>query len=290
MALSHLAHPRVTLTVGRFLANNDEIIMKMQKLLMVLLAIVLVSCVPLATATSIETPMPIATLASIPPTNSVVSTSTSEQPSPVVDLSKFAFPKSVDTTKHYLFYIHGRIIEEQGIPAVDPVFGEYEYQSILERLSSYGFVVISEQRVKNTDSIEYAKRIQEQVTILLNAGVPATNIIVVGASKGAYITIYASHFLENQEIKFVIMGICNSEIVADFKQNHIFLYGKVLSIYDSADYQYGGSCEELFTLSEGNEGLSRYDEIVLNIGTGHGILYKPLDEWITPVIQWARNP
>ena len=264
--------------------------MKMQKLLIVLLAIVFVSCVPLATATSTETPMPTATLASIRPTNSVVFTSTSEQSSPVFDLSKFAFPKSIDTTKHYLFYIHGRIIEEQGIPAMDPVFGEYEYQPILERFSSYGVVVISEQRVKNTDPIEYAKRIQEQVTTLLNAGVPATNITVVGASKGAFIAIYVSHFLENQEIKFVIMGICNSEIVADLKQNRIFLYGKVLSIYDSADYQYGGSCEELFALSEGNKGLSRYDEIVLNIGTGHGILYKPLDEWITPVIQWARDP
>lgn len=264
--------------------------MKIKILLMVLLTIVLVSCAPLATATSTETPIPTATLASIPPTNSVVPTSTSEQPSPVFDLSKYAFPKLVDPTKHYLFYIHGRIIEEQGIPAVDPVFGEYEYQSILEKLSSYGFVVLSEQRVKNTDSIEYAKRIQEQVTNLLNAGVPATNITVVGASKGAYITIYVSHFLENQEIKFVIMGICNSEILTDLKQKHIFLYGEVLSIYDSADYQYGGSCKELFTLSEGNGGLSRHDEIVLNIGTGHGILYKPLDAWITPVIQWARNP
>jgi hypothetical protein len=41
---------------------------------MVLLAIVLVSCVPLATETSTGTPMPTATLASIPPTNSVVHT------------------------------------------------------------------------------------------------------------------------------------------------------------------------------------------------------------------------
>jgi hypothetical protein len=264
--------------------------MKMRILLMVLLPIVLVSCVPFAAATSTETPMPTGTLASIPPTNSVIHTSTSEQPSRVFDLSKFAFPKAVDTTKHYLFYIHGRIIEEQGIPAVDPVFGEYEYQSILGRLRSYGFVVISEQRVKNTDSSEYAKRIQEQVTTLLNTGVPATNITVVGASKGAYIAIYVSHFLENQEIRFVIMGICNSEIVADFKENQIFLYGRVLSVYDSADYQYGGSCEELFALSESNEGLSKHDEIVLETGTGHGILYKPLDEWIAPVVQWARSP
>jgi hypothetical protein len=264
--------------------------MKIKNQLMVVVAIVVVACVPLATTTPIETLMSTTPLPSILPTNSVVPTSTSEQSSSVFDLTKYAFPKSVDITKDYLFYIHGRIIEEQGIPAVDPVFGEYEYQAILDRLSSYGFVVISEQRGKNTDIIEYAKRIQEQVTTLLNAGVPATNITVVGASKGAYITIYVSHFLENQEIKFVIMGICNSEILADLKQNHIFLYGKVLSIYDSADYQYAGSCEELFTLSEGNKGLSRHDEIVLNIGTGHGILYQPLDEWIKPVILWARSP
>ena len=50
--------------------------------------------------------------------------------------------------------------------------------------------------------------------------------------------------------------------------------------------EFTGSCQELFTFSEG-KGISRYDKVVLNIGTGHGILYKPLDEWITPLIQWA---
>jgi hypothetical protein len=229
-------------------------------------------------------------LTAIPPTSSIAPTYVSKQPPSTPYISNYAFPKSVDPTKHFLFYLHGRIIEEQGIPAASPDYGEYEYQEILEKLSSYGFVVISEQRPKNTDGIEYANRIKEQVAILLNSGVPAANITVVGASKGAWIAVYASRFLANQEIKFVIMGICNPEILEDFKQNQIFLYGKVLSIYDSVDYQYGGSCEELFALSEGNESLSRHDEIVLNIGTGHGILYKPLDEWITPVIQWARNP
>ena len=44
---------------------------------------------------------------------------------------------------------------------------------------------------------------------------------------------------------------------------------------------------ELFALSEGNE-ISGYDEKVLSVGTGHGILYKPLDEWMVPVIEWAK--
>ena len=95
--------------------------------------------------------------ASIPQASSIPPTSAARQPSPAFDTSKYSFPESIDPTKHYLFYLHGKIIEDQGIPAVSPDYGEYEYQAILEKLGSYGFVVISEQRAKNTDSMAYAK-------------------------------------------------------------------------------------------------------------------------------------
>jgi len=36
-----------------------------------------------------------------------------------------------------------------------------------------------------TDGVDYAGKVTEQITALLNAGVPAKNITVVGASKGA---------------------------------------------------------------------------------------------------------
>ncbi len=48
-----------------------------------------------------------------------------------------------------------------------------------------------------------------------------------------------------------------------------------------------GSCKRLFTLSE-EKGLARHDEIVLEVGTGHGVLYKPLDAWIIPAVDWAK--
>jgi hypothetical protein len=60
-----------------------------------------------------------------------------------------------------------------------------------------------------------------------------------------------------------------------------------LSIYDSVD-ELAGSCQEILALSEG-KGLARHNEIVLHVGTGHGILYKPLDEWIVPAVEWARG-
>lgn len=216
--------------------------------------------------------------------------STAEQLSTALDTSKYAFPESSNPIKRYLFYLHGKIIEDQGIPAVSPDYGEYEYKAILEKLSSYGFIVISEQRAKNTDGMEYAKKITEQITLLLKSGVPANNVTIVGASKGAGIAIEVSHLLENPEVNFVIIGTCHPDTVKSLKQNETFLYGKVLSIYDSADYEYSGSCEELFSFSEANGGLSQHNEIVLNIGTGHGILYKPLDEWIMPIVQWAGIP
>ena len=222
-------------------------------------------------------------------TSSTSPTSTSQPVLPIFDLSDYVFPHSIGVGNNYLFYLHGKIIEDQGIPAVSPEYGEYEYQEILERFSDFGFVVISEQRPKNTNSVEYAGRIVEQVATLLDAGVPAKNITIVGASKGAGIVIYTSYFLENEEINFVIMAICHPDEVEYLKQHQIFLYGNILSIYDSADHRYAGSCQELFAFSEG-KGISRYEEIVLSIGTGHGILYQPLEEWIRPIVQWARRP
>lgn len=234
---------------------------------------------------SVSTPIP--TNLEITPTSPIPS-STVPQSSPVSKPAGYQFPDSIDPEKRYLFYLHGKIIEDQGIPAISPDYGEYEYQAILEKLSSFGIVVISEQRTKNTDAIEYAKRVSDQVTVLLNAGVPANHVTIAGASKGAGITVYISHLLGNDELNYVIMAICHPDVLAGFKQGHIFLHGNVLSIYDSVD-EWAGSCQDLFSLSEG-KGISDYDEIVLNIGTGHGILYKPLDEWITPLVQWAGKP
>ena len=246
----------------------------------ILILSLLVGC----TGVSIETEAP-----------TQVEPSPSPSPSPdtpipeLEDFENYGSPDSIDADQRYLFYLHGKIIEDQGLPAISPDFGEYEYEAILEQLSGFGFVVISEQRTRGTDGVEYARKIAEQVTTLIDAGIPAQNITVVGASKGGAIAIYVSHFLENESVNFVLMAICHPDYVDILIRDKITLYGNVLSVFDSID-EYAGSCQELFTLSEG-KGLSRFDEIVLDVGTGHGILYQPLDDWILPVVQWAnKNP
>jgi hypothetical protein len=230
-----------------------------------------------ASRTSTPSPIPDATM-----TNTSV-----PKPSETPEQKGYEFPESIDPAKRFIFYLHGKIIEDQGIPAISPEFGEYEYQAILETLSQHGFVVISEQRPNNTDGIAYARKITEQVNRLLNAGVPAKNITVVGASKGAGITIYVSNYVKNKEVNYVIMGICHPDEVEILIQAKISLSGNVLSIYDSVD-NYAGSCQKLFSFSEG-KGLGRFEEIVLHVGTGHGVLYQPLDEWVLPTVRWAEG-
>jgi len=219
------------------------------------------------------------------PTNTGLVTPATGHQLPATGLADYAFPGSIDATKEYLFYLHGKIIEDQGIPAISPDFGEYEYLAILEKLRGYGFVVISEQRSKGAEGMAYAERVTAQVKTLLEAGVPAKHITVAGASKGGAIAIIVSALLENPEIKFVILAGCNPETLQEFRRDQVRLHGDVRSIYDSKD-DLAGSCQELFAASDG---LGRYDEIVVEVGTGHGILYKPLDEWVAPLAQWARK-
>src|SRR5262245_29152115 len=111
-------------------------------------------------------------------------------------------PQTPDTKVKYLFYLHGRLIEEKGIRPTDPQYGVYEYEQILDTFKQFGFTVISEARPKGTDVKDYASKTVNQVQGLLNAGVPPYQITVVGASKGAVIAMVASTLLRNREVKF----------------------------------------------------------------------------------------
>jgi hypothetical protein len=191
-------------------------------------------------------------------------------------------PASPDPKARYIFYLHGRIIEDEGIEnAVSPEFGKYEYAEILSALADRGFFVISEPRPKDTDVKQYAQKVADQVRALLKAGVPPGNITVAGASKGGAITHKASSLLHNKDLNFVLLSACGTDYHYGFD---IDLVGNVLSVYDYKDNKGAGSCAEFFAKSKD---INRHKEIELKLGLGHGILYKPLEEWVSPTVDWA---
>lgn len=253
--------------------------------------ILTVACITSCTNSARQGEQPFRPATDVPtivlPTPLPVASTVGTPESPAHGLAGFAFPTAIDPASHYLFYLHGKIIEDQGLPAISHEYGEYRYEEILETLHSYGFVVISEQRSRDTDPSAYALIVDRQVRDLLNSQVPPESITVVGASKGVAIAWLVSNLLRNSAVNYVLLGGCYPPLVEEWEQQGLSLTGNVLAIYDSAD-KYAGSCKRLFTLSEG-KGLGQHAELVLQVGTGHGILYEPLSDWVLPTVQWAKQ-
>ena len=192
-------------------------------------------------------------------------------------------PVDVDVKGRYLFYLHGLIVENEGVRPTSPRFGVYEYEEILETFRRRGFIVISEPRPRGTDPEQYAAKVVGQIERLLAAGVPPRHVTVVGASRGGGIAMIASTRLRNRQVKFAIMAACGDWDV--YKRVGIDLSGAVLSVYDVED-DVAGSCSEFF---KNSTGISKKKEVALRLGLGHGILYRPLREWVDPVTDWALN-
>jgi len=186
-----------------------------------------------------------------------------------------------DSGSHYLFYLHGRIVEDQGSAAKHPEFGRYEYAAIVRQFKDSGFVVLSEMRRPNTDVSVYADSVARQVRRLLGEGVPATHIAVVGASKGAGIAMLVSTRV-TAPVRYVLLANCNEYALKNLAPR---LNGDVLSIYEESD-SLGRSCTTIFAQSPG---LVRSGEIRLQTGLKHGFIYRPLAAWVGPAVGWAKS-
>jgi hypothetical protein len=187
----------------------------------------------------------------------------------------------IDTSKIYLFYLHGQITIEKG-KGISQYFGVYEYQSILDTFSSYGYKVISEPRPINADDGVYSDKIARQIDTLLKAGARPAKIIVVGASAGAYITIDVAIRVMNKNIKYAILGMCRPETYKSYTGKE--LCGDFLSIYESSDPH--GSCLRLF---DDKHCIKSIEEIKLNMNNSHAFLYKPYKEWVYPLVNWINQ-
>jgi hypothetical protein len=178
----------------------------------------------------------------------------------------------------YVFYLHGRIVEQQGENAVSPDFGRYEYRSILEALAASGGTVISELRPNGTAVGPYARKVAKQIRGLLAAGVPATSITVIGASKGGAIALRISQSLPTAGIGYVLLGSCNEGSPVSK------LHGDVLSIYEHSD-PIGRSCGPSFAKSPE---LGKHRELEIESGLRHGFLYRPIAQWLDPALRWIQ--
>ena len=186
---------------------------------------------------------------------------------------------SFDRNSRFIIYLHGKIIEDEGVNAEHPEHGRYEYFETLSFLATSGGQIISEVRPSGADVFEYAEEVTGWITHLLDAGVSPQNISIVGFSKGAGIVILASDMLKNPDINLVLIGICGDEIKT---MTNVSLSGRVLSLFETSD-EFGGSCQDLAARSPG---ISEFKEISFSTGEGHGAFYQAESFWLDAVLEW----
>jgi metallo-beta-lactamase class B len=187
-------------------------------------------------------------------------------------------PDRPDPRSRYAVYVHGRILEEQGVGAVSPDFGLYQYETILQALAVRGFTVIAEVR-KGDPGPDYPKKLAARVRKLLQAGVPPSQVTVVGASKGGFLTMATAAELREDGVSYVVLAGCGQSTEAFATR----LRGRILSVYDAAD-RFRPSCQTTFA---GAPKLADKREIVVKKNLDHGLLYRPLADWLDPLVEWT---
>ena len=193
-------------------------------------------------------------------------------------------PENINSKGTYVFYLHGAIVQRQGANAVSDRFGAYEYANIVQALADKGYQVISEVRPKDAEIVPYANKVSDEISELLFSGVPANRITVVGASMGGYMTLEVAYKLTNPDLNYAVLGLCSDSAFNYFSKHSGELCGNFFSIYEKSDDP--KSCSKL--LDHLNCGKI-FKELALDMGNGHGFLYKPYPEWMNPLSEWIDH-
>lgn len=184
----------------------------------------------------------------------------------------------------FIFFLHNQFMEDNALHVRHPEFGRVQYKEILAAYQELGFTTISEKRKGNVFPKTYALKVRDQIDSLMNTGVEASHITVIGTSKGGYIAQYVSTFAENPDLNFVFIASYQADDIQFLPE--VNFCGNILTIYDKSD-PLGVSAVDRKEASTCD--IKHFKEIELDTGLRHGFLFRPMEEWIAPSADWASG-
>ncbi len=196
-------------------------------------------------------------------------------------LSILACSSQIKEQKH-VFYLHGRIVELQGINAYSERYGHYEYTKIIKALKAEEWIVYNEVRTATTDFDSFCTKVSLQIDSLINKGIAPSDITVIGGSKGAIMAMNISN-RNPSPINYVLLGGNNEQVETENDWN---LNGRILGIYEKTD-QIANKSYQYWIQQSTNAKI--FKEIEINTGLGHGFLYRPLNNWFLPAKEWVNS-
>ena len=191
------------------------------------------------------------------------------------------FPDAIHANERYVIYSHGFIVEGDDTKPISPQYGQYDFPAIKEAIfNNGGFNLIAYQRPKSLDD-SYVETLKSWVKRLMDGGVKASSITLVGFSRGAYLTALASNDLVDVGVNTALLAICEKGDVSGAPG--LALGGNLLSIYEKSDSL--GSCKKLAARSH----LTSFKEIEISTGKKHGAFFQPRAEWVSPLKTWIAK-
>ncbi|MCB2203238.1 hypothetical protein KQI65_00705 [bacterium] len=195
-------------------------------------------------------------------------------------------PDDINPKKFYMFYIPDDVVTGEDMQPVDPQYGKYDYAGIVNRFAAEGFTVISYPREKDTHPYLFADETVKEIQKLLDAGVPASHISIVGARVGGGIAVIITSKLRNPEIQVVLLATCTEVFTAYWKEHEEYLSGNVLSIYHPGTDR--TSCRDYLELCL-KHGVRRYYEIQMPENAAKGFFYRATADWVLPAMLWSSG-
>ncbi len=189
--------------------------------------------------------------------------------------------QDMGTGKH-VFYLHGMIVEVQGVNAVSDDFGPYKYEDIIDSLGSAGYQVHSEVRTSSTDFNAFCMKLSREIDQLVGDGVRPEDITVIGASKGAMMAMQISD-LNGHPVNYVLLGANSDRTEESFDWK---LHGRILGIYERSDKIAGK--DYTYWINRSTD-AQEFKQLEINTGLGHGFLFRPIKEWLVPAKEWIAG-
>lgn len=201
-------------------------------------------------------------------------------------------PSNPERTAIYVIYVHDIALDRT---PEDPE-RRARLDRVTARLASEGINVIAEVRPAGTlqkfpdDQEKYAQKVAVQIGQLISAGVPPRQVNVIGYSRGAFLALLTSTYVNRADVGYVLLAACMNETGAlkqfapALMRYSEKLNGQFLSIWEQSDHDFG-SCSPYFAKATSRPATA---ETVLTTGKGHQFAVEPDDAWVSPAVKWMR--
>jgi len=185
-------------------------------------------------------------------------------------------PAEIIMDKKYVFVI----------PPLSDNITNKAYNDMLKKLAKKEYIVISNPLDSKGSYNSTIEKLKGNINFLLNGGVPASNIIMIGVREGGSVALRLAAKVNNPDFGYILVSAIprkNPELLLGEDEKTVS--GRFFNIYDRDDTNNGSGTAFFKEL----KGRRTFGESKLKTGKGEKAATDSLDAWIEQAARWLKN-